>query len=93
MSYTGADVLGEFSTAGAGTIHLNLTTLQDTLLGFSGGNGNANQSTVIGSMLNVTYAYRPDVNAPEPGSTVALLAIFGGSILAQHLRRRRNLKA
>ena len=89
-NYTSEDILGEFSTHGAGTVDLALSTKTLTVLTNSGGNSSASQVTEGNSSMVVTYTYDTLVYAPEPSSMAALMIVTGATIFSQYRRRRAS---
>lgn len=80
-TYTAPDILAAFT--GPGIITLNASTLTNALLGYTGGNTNASQTTYASVTGKVTYNY---TTVPElPASLLACIPAIGA--LVGRLRR------
>jgi len=92
-TYTSAansDVLDEFSSNGPGNLMLGFQSAQDPTLPSGVGNSPSTHAATASSALTVSYTFDPIAHAPEPGSTAALLALFGTSFFAKWLRRGKS---
>jgi hypothetical protein len=88
-TFTDAPTLSQFTTNGAGSIYLPVTTNTITFTANTGGNTASGQVTTANATGTVTYNYISNGNVPEPG---ALALISAGAVSGFFIIRRRRRK-
>ncbi len=91
-SYTLQSILDAFTTNGAGSIDMGITTTTSTLLANTGGNTASSQATTGIFSGTITYTYTDSQGVPEAGTT-AVLGLGSIAGVGSLVVRRRRLRS